>query len=81
MTMCNAYVQCLCAMPMCNAVISCHQLSSAVISCEKFSFDHRQTDRQSTSAGDELRFAAKNCKIFYLCCCFKCVCKVLCCLN
>ena len=44
-------------------VISCHKFSYVVISCHKlgkFSFDHGRTDRQSTSARVELRFAVKN---------------------
>ena len=58
MPMCNAYVQCLCVMPMCNA-----KHGKAWQNCEKFSFEtDGQTDRQTQSQVQVLScaFAAKN---------------------
>ena len=42
-----------------QAVISCHMRERGS-NRKKVSFDHGQTDRQNTSAGVELRFAAKK---------------------
>ena len=52
--MCNAYVQCLCAMPMCNDYVQC------LCAMPKFSFGTDRRTDSGTSAGVELRFAAKN---------------------
>ena len=65
MPMCNAYVQCLGAMPMCNTCV--HFLCAipvALNGCISLYLQgisgFRQTNRRNTSAGVELRFAAKN---------------------